>query len=91
MSGARTIVYAPEAAREIDALDGTIRERVEAALRTLAVSPGALRNQIKRLNGYPALRLRVGDWRIIFKHGEHEIVVLAVAHRSEAYGPGGLP
>jgi mRNA interferase RelE/StbE len=86
VSYARTIVYAPEAARELDALDAPIRERVELALQRLAVEPMALRNQIKRLKGYPALRLRVADWRIIFEFSEGEIVVLAVAHRREVYG-----
>jgi mRNA-degrading endonuclease RelE of RelBE toxin-antitoxin system len=35
---------------------------------------------------FPALRLRVGDWRIIFEYSEDEIIVLAIAHRSEVYG-----
>ena len=55
----RTIVFTPEAAREFEALDSTIRERVEAALDQLAVTPLSLRNQIKRLKGQTALRLRV--------------------------------
>ena len=81
----RTIVFTPEAAREFDALDSTIRERVEAALDQLAVAPLSLRNQIKRLKGQTALRLRVGDWRIIFQLRSDEILVLMIAHRSEAY------
>jgi mRNA interferase RelE/StbE len=66
-------------------LDSTIRERVEAALDQLAVGPLSLRNQIKRLKGQTALRLRVGDWRIIFQLRSDEILVLMIAHRSEAY------
>jgi mRNA interferase RelE/StbE len=81
----RTIVFTPEAAREFEALDSTIRERVEAALDQLAVAPLSLRNQIKRLKGQTALRLRVGDWRIIFQLRSDEILVLMIAHRSEAY------
>ena len=72
-------------AREFEALDSTIRERVEAALDQLAVGPLSLRNQIKRLKGQTALRLRVGDWRIIFQLRSDEILVLMIAHRSEAY------
>jgi mRNA interferase RelE/StbE len=83
--GARTIVFAPEAAREFDALDSTVRGRVERALDELAVDPLALRNQIKRLKGDPSPRLRVGDWRIIFELRRGEIVVLAIAHRREIY------
>ena len=85
MSGGRTIVYAPEAARELDALDAVIRGRIESALSSLALDPLAQRNQIKRLKGDTALRLRVGEWRIIFDASESEIVVLAVGHRREVY------
>jgi mRNA interferase RelE/StbE len=81
----RTIVFTPEAAREFEALDSTIRERVEAALDQLALAPLSLRNQIKRLKGQIGLRLRVGDWRIIFQLRSDEILVLMIAHRSEAY------
>ena len=85
MSDARTIVFAPEAARELDALDTTIRERVERALDLLAVDPLALRNQIKKLKGNLAMRLRVGDWRIIFELQRGKVVIFAIAHRSEVY------
>jgi mRNA interferase RelE/StbE len=81
----RTIVFTPEAAREFEALDSTVKERVEAALDQLALAPLSLRNQIKRLKGQLGLRLRVGDWRIIFELRSDEILVLMIAHRSEAY------
>jgi mRNA interferase RelE/StbE len=85
VSGARTIVFAPEAAREFDALGSTAPQRVEKALDQLASEPLALRNQIKRLKGDSAMRLRVGDWRIIFDVHFGQIVVLAIAHRREVY------
>ncbi len=84
MSG-RTIVYAPEAARELDALDSVVRSRIESALVLLALDPLAQRNQVKRLKGDTALRLLVGDWRVIFDASPDEIVVLAVGHRREVY------
>ncbi|WP_428548836.1 type II toxin-antitoxin system RelE family toxin [Roseiarcus sp.] len=31
------------------------------------------------------MRLRVGDWRIIFDVRRAEIVILAIAHRREIY------
>jgi mRNA interferase RelE/StbE len=85
VSGARTIVFAPEAAKEFDALDSVVRARIERALDQLAIDPLMLRNQIKRLKGDAAMRLRVGDWRVIFDFRRDEIVALAVAHRSEVY------
>jgi mRNA interferase RelE/StbE len=85
VSRGRTIVYAPEAAHELDALDPVVRSRIESALASLALDPLAQHNQIKRLKGDLALRLRVGDWRIIFDASPTEIVVLAVGHRREVY------
>jgi mRNA interferase RelE/StbE len=85
VSGGRTIVFAPGAAREFDALDPVVRERVERALDQLASNPGAVRGQIKRLKGDPALRLRVGDWRIIFDLRSDDILILAIAHRRDVY------
>ena len=85
MNGGRTIVYSPEATRELDALDPVIRSRIESALAAIALDPLALHNQIKRLKGDPALRLRVGDWRIIFDASPSEIVVLAIGHRRDVY------
>jgi mRNA-degrading endonuclease RelE of RelBE toxin-antitoxin system len=61
VSGARTIVLSAEAAREFDTLDSTVRQRVEKALDQLASDQLAVRNQIKRLKGDSAMRLRVGD------------------------------
>ena len=51
----------------------------------LAVDPLMLGNQIKRLKGDAAMRLRVGGWRVIFDLRRDETVVLAVAHRREVY------
>jgi mRNA interferase RelE/StbE len=85
VSGGRAIVFAPEAAQEFDALDPVVRSRVERALDQLATNPIAVRGQIKRLRGDPALRLRVGDWRIILEPRRDKIVVLAIAHRREVY------
>jgi len=74
-----------EAAREFDTLDSTVRQRVEKALDQLASDQLAVRNQIKRLKGDSAMRMRVGDWRIIFDVRFGEIVVLAIALRREVY------
>jgi mRNA interferase RelE/StbE len=40
---------------------------------------------VKRLRGREGLRLRVGDWRVIFNEEGDAIVVLAVGHRREIY------
>ena len=62
----RSIVFTREAARQMDALAPAARELIEAKLDLLALQPSALANQIKRLKGSSALRLRVADYRVIF-------------------------
>jgi mRNA interferase RelE/StbE len=43
------------------------------------------RRDVVRLTGSHMLRLRHGDWRIVFEQSETEIAVLAIAHRREIY------
>jgi len=43
------------------------------------------KGDVKRLKGRQGLRLRVGDWRVIFYEEGESIVVVAVGHRREVY------
>ena len=81
----RTIRYSHTAARQIDALGSTVRELVEAKLAQLAINPSALANQIKRLKGTEALRLRVGDYRIIFTDDGLVLDIQKVGSRGAIY------
>lgn len=45
----------------------------------------ALANQVKRLKGDPFLRLRVGDYRVIFTEEGIVLTVLRVGHRRKIY------
>jgi mRNA interferase RelE/StbE len=40
---------------------------------------------IKRLQGRPESRLRMGDWRVIFTADGGNILVAAVGHRRDIY------
>jgi mRNA interferase RelE/StbE len=40
---------------------------------------------IKRLEGREGIRLRVGDWRVIFYEDQGTIIIAAVGHRREIY------
>lgn len=70
--------YAPAARKTIRAMrDRRLKGRIEAALLGLREDPrpaGA-----KRLAGQEGLlRIRVGDWRILYEVREREVVVLVV-------------
>jgi mRNA interferase RelE/StbE len=70
--------YAPVARKAIRAIrDRRLRGRLEAALLRLREEPRPA--GVKRLAGQDGLlRIRVGDWRILYEVREREVVVLVV-------------
>lgn len=53
----------------------------------LAAFPEQLATQVKRLQGRPGFRLRVGDWRVIFDDNGNVLDVLAIGPRGSVYEP----
>ena len=80
----RAIQWAARASDDLDSLDRGIARRIRSAILRYAETTGG---DVIRLQGDSGLfRLRVGDWRILFKNlpGD-EILVLRLLHRSQAY------
>ncbi|QTX04195.1 type II toxin-antitoxin system RelE family toxin [Agromyces archimandritae] len=80
------ISYAPSAAKAIRKLDKAIARRLIAAIGALAEEPRPA-GCIQLKGGDGELRIRVGDYRIVYDidDGELVIVVLRVGHRREVY------
>ena len=81
----KLVVFSSEARADLRAID---RETALRLLKGLArfLETGA--GNVKQLEGFdpPQYRLRMGDWRYIFrKSGEDAIEVLRVRNRREAY------
>jgi mRNA interferase RelE/StbE len=75
----------PAAARALRKLDPTTARRVRGAIALLAEDPrppGA-----RSLPGRPALRVRVGDYRIIYTVQDKAllVVVVTIGHRRDVY------
>ena len=73
------------AARELQRIERSDRERLIAAIDRLAENPfagSALKGELRGLR-----RIRVGDYRLIYEVREQDLVVLVLraAHRREAY------
>jgi mRNA interferase RelE/StbE len=49
-------------------------------------NPVSLSNNVKRLKGRDGLRLRIGDWRVIFHEDRETIDVLIIGPRGSVYG-----
>jgi mRNA interferase RelE/StbE len=80
------IEWRPRARRAFLALDKPVRRRVGDAVQALAMDPRPA--GVKAIVGADGvLRIRVGDYRILYKVNEDELVVLVVAagHRREIY------
>ncbi len=64
---------------------GNMAERIMRAVREYAAETGAHANNVKALQGASALRLRVGDYRVIFSETDTEIVVTGIGPRGRIY------
>ena len=81
-----TVQYDTQALTELGKVDRPIARRIVSAVEELSVEPRP--SQCRALTGYPGLlRIRVGDYRIVYTVRDSELVVLVlrVAHRSSIY------
>ncbi len=69
----KTLVFSAAAAKDFDRLPRDVREQLEEALASLATSG---RGDVKRLQGSPYSRLRVGRYRVVFN--ESGIIILLI-------------
>jgi mRNA interferase RelE/StbE len=75
----------PAARRELEALDTAVRRRIDRKILLLAANPRP--SGSKMLQGHDLIRVRVGDYRIVYTVRDQRLVVLIVrvAHRSRVY------
>lgn len=63
----------------------TDAERILSKIEAYAANPASLANNIKALQGSTALRLRVGEYRVVFEENEREIIVTKIGPRGSVY------
>jgi mRNA interferase RelE/StbE len=75
----------PAAVRALKKLDPPIRRRIQGAITLLAEDPRP--PAARALRGRPGLRVRVGDYRIVYTVADDVllIVVVTVGHRRDVY------
>ena len=59
--------------------------RLVAKIEAYAADPGSQANNVRALSGSSAMRLRVGDFRIIFEEADTEIIVTKIGPRGSVY------
>jgi mRNA interferase RelE/StbE len=80
------VEVAPAALRQLRKLDPPARRRVQAAIELLADQPRPSGAK-KLVGGEGELRVRTGDYRIVYEIHDDVLVVLVVAvgHRRDIY------
>jgi mRNA interferase RelE/StbE len=86
MVPASRIAFTPAARRQLASLDPPIRRRIARRIEALATDPqppGAERLK----GGEGEMRIRVGDWRVIYVVHDDELLVLVIkiGHRGDVY------
>ena len=79
------VAISKEAHRTLTALPRSTAERIGAKIRQYAADPASLARNVRRLRGSRVLRLRVGNWRVIFTVEHGQMNVTRVAPRDSAY------
>jgi mRNA interferase RelE/StbE len=81
-----SVQFTPRAQRDFSALDRAIQQRLRRRIDRLAEDPFPV--GAKKLHGEePFYRIRVSDYRVIYKVEADELVVIVVkiGHRREVY------
>jgi mRNA interferase RelE/StbE len=75
----------PAALRALSKLDPPVRRRLQGAIALLAQKPRP--PAARALKGRPGLRVRIGDYRVIYTVHDDVllVVVVTLGHRREVY------
>ena len=81
----KRIEYSARALKNLRHLPANDRQRLAGKIMQLATEPQTLTNNIKRLQGWPGFRLRVGDYRVIFEISDDVLSIIDVDVRGNIY------
>lgn len=79
------LLYHDEVKKDKEKLDEKLKERIKTAIETrLTSAPQQYCEPLrKNLKGY--WKLRVGDYRVVFKIEKKEVWIFGIIHRKEVY------
>lgn len=81
----KKIAYSKQAIKMLAKLPANESTRIRAKLRQYADDPASQANNVRKLQGRNAYRLRVGDWRVIFDENDVIIDVIKIGARGDIY------
>ncbi len=82
----KSISYTKEAIRALQRMPLNTAQLIRQKIRQYSDDPASLANNVKALQGAPGCRrLRVGDWRVIFRDNGTILAILKIAQRGSVY------
>lgn len=81
----KTIVYSKRAVSFLKKLVKTDAQRIRDKIKQYAQNPEEMANQVKKLQGVPFYRLRVGDYRVIFNEDGIILNIINIGNRGDIY------
>lgn len=81
------ISYAKEATKSLQRMPRNTSKLIREKLEVVAANPYVDHPNAKKLQGREGYRLRVGDWRVVYKIQNEQliIIVMKIASRGEVY------
>jgi mRNA interferase RelE/StbE len=81
------ILFTRNADKALRKVPCNIAQRIRERLDQIAAAPYVHHPNTTRLQNRPSYRLRVGDWRVIYKIEDEELIILVlrIGPRGEAY------
>ena len=73
-----SIEFTREAIKVLDKLPRNVRALVMRKIEAVAADPHAQNNNVTRMQGRPEFRLRVQDWRVIYRLLDDRVVMLVI-------------
>jgi mRNA interferase RelE/StbE len=82
-----SIEFTRDAAKAMAKLPRDLQALMLEKIEAVAAAPYEQHNNVKRLQGRPEFRLRVHDWRVIYRVQDDRVVLLVIkiASRGEVY------
>jgi mRNA interferase RelE/StbE len=83
--GMKTVTFLRSARKALFALPPPVQAAITAKLDAYAADPRSVAGSVSKLVGFPHLRMRVGDYRVIFDDKTLQVLVIEIDHRKDIY------
>ncbi|MDF1614839.1 type II toxin-antitoxin system RelE family toxin [Desulfurivibrio dismutans] len=82
----KKLTYSRDALKTLGRMPADTARLIRSILEQYVAEPASLTNNVKAIKGQQDyLRLRIGDWRVIFSDNGEVIAVIKIAPRGGAY------